>query len=262
MSPDHRSLPPRIPLPSSGSAAFDRLRDGLVADQSVRSELEAALRVNIDRVNPSDQGNRFVTGGATEWIIAAAAWALGILTMPAGHSARGFDLVDLQDQARGLWSVKSSTVANTTAFRISNGLGGGGRGLVDPTLFLRPVRLAGLVLVDPLTHPDVVAAQIQKPDSIQLPFHALMDHVTRHPECVAVLDVPQNTGHGRENPFLQYTQTILTPDRFPRLSSMFTAAEPPRGSIADDLARLAALRDTGALTEEQYRRAIENALGR
>lgn len=252
---------PGAPSGSSGSVAFDRFRDGLATQPGVRAELEAALRINVDRVNPSDQGNRFVTGGATEWILAAAAWALGVLTMPAGHSSQGFDLVDLQDRARGLWSVKSSTVANASAFRISNGLGGGGRGLSDATVFLRPTRLPGLVFVDPRTHVEVVAAQVTKPDSIQLPFRALLEHVDQHPECVAPLVVPENTGHGRENPFLQYTQTILTTDRFPRLSSMFAAAKPARGSVADDLARLAALRESNALSEQQYQAAITAVLG-
>ena len=195
----------------------------------MRSELESALRINVDRVNPSDQGNRFVTGGATEWIIAAAAWSLGILTMPAGHSARGFDLVDLQDRARGLWSVKSTTVDNASAFRISNGLGGGGRGLADPTLFLRPKRLPGIVFVDPTVHTWVAASVQPKADAVQLPFAAVRDHAAAHPECVAPLVVPENSGRGKENPFLQYTQTILTPEQFPRLSDMFVAARPVRG---------------------------------
>lgn len=257
---------PTLPLSgsgpqSSGSDAFDRLREGLAREQGVRNELEAALRINVDRVNPSDQGNRFVTGGATEWILAAAAWALEVLTMPAGHSARGFDLVDLQDRARGLWSVKSSTVGNTAAFRISNGLGGGGSGLIDPTVFLRPKRLPGLVFVHPEAHPEVAQAQVKKSDSFHLPFSALFKHAGEHPECVAPLEVPANSGHGRENPFLQYTQTILTPDRFPRLSDMFTAAQPARGTVVDELAKLALMREGGALTESEYRSAIAAVLG-
>ena len=229
-------------METSGNLSFDRLRDGLGSDEAVRRELENALRVNVNRVNPSDPGNRFVTGGATEWIIAAAAWALGVLTMPAGHSARGFDLVDLQDRARGLWSVKSSTVADGKAFRISNGLGGGGRGLVDPEL-----------------HQEVVKAQVVKSDAVQLPFRALSKHVADHPECIAKLSVPENEGHGQENPFLQYTQTILTPEQFPRLASMFVAARPSAHSVAEDLSRLAELRQAGLLDEQQYRAAIEAA---
>jgi len=246
-------------METSGNLSFDRLRDGLGSDEAVRRELENALRVNVNRVNPSDPGNRFVTGGATEWIIAAAAWALGVLTMPAGHSARGFDLVDLQDRARGLWSVKSSTVADGKAFRILNGLGGGGRGLVDPTIFLRPRRLPGLVFVDPELHQEVVKAQVVKSDAVQLPFRALSKHVADHPECIAKLSVPENEGHGQENPFLQYTQTILTPEQFPRLASMFVAARPSAHSVAEDLSRLAELRQAGLLDEQQYRAAIEAA---
>jgi hypothetical protein len=59
---------------SSGSIPFDTLRDELGRDRNFRTEVERALYLNVNRVNPSDPGNRFLTGGATEWIVAAAAW--------------------------------------------------------------------------------------------------------------------------------------------------------------------------------------------
>ena len=36
--------------------------------------------------------------------------------------------------------------------------------------------------------------------------------------------------------------------------------EPPRGSVADEIAKLQALRDGGALTDEQYARAVDRAI--
>ena len=35
---------------------------------------------------------------------------------------------------------------------------------------------------------------------------------------------------------------------------------PPRGSVADEIAKLQALRDAGALSDEQYARAVDRAI--
>lgn len=235
----------------SGSEPFDRLRDMLARDSALHAEVEAALRLNVDRVNPTDQGNRFVVGGAVEWIIAAAAWAAGALSLPGGHSQRGFDLMALQGAARGLWSVKSQSAAKRSAFRITNGLGGAGRGFAEPTVFVSP-NLPGLVLIDPVQHAEVASRAQQKKDAVVLPFGAVLAHAIANPACVAPLSAPANEGRGRENPFLAYSQTILTPDRFPRLSTMFGAAKHSSGTVTDEVMRLLALRDTGTITPSQF----------
>lgn len=243
--------------PSSGSSDFDRLRDELARDTAFRHEVERALHVNVNRVNPSDPGNRFVTGGAVEWIIAAAAWHVGVLTVPGGHSERGFDLLDLQSSARSLWSVKSQTAKNKSAFRISNGLGGGGKGFSDPTIFLSP-HLPGLVYADPMTHLEVKKGEQRKEDAVTIAFGVISKHADAHPECVAPLTVARNEQRGHENPFLAYTQTILVPEQFPLMSEMFTSAKPVQRSVSDEVHRLAELRDQGSITQEQFNDLIKN----
>ncbi|WAC67205.1 hypothetical protein OVA14_05535 [Agrococcus sp. SL85] len=245
---------------TSGSEHFDRLRAGLAKDASVRSEIEAAMRLNVDRVNPSDPGNRFVVGGAVEWLIAAAAWALGVLTIPGGHSTRGFDLMDLQDAARGLWSVKAQTSANKGSFRLTNGLGGSGKGFQDPTVFVSP-HLPGLVFIDPARHKDAAEAVRVKPDAVELPFAAVAKHAQRHPECVAVIAAPKNEGRGAENPFLAYAETIATPDRFPRLATMFTAAKPATSGRAAEVAELLSLKQSGAISDAQFNALVNQVAG-
>src|SRR5438105_312648 len=74
-----------VPAGSSGSAKFEKFRDAMSKDKALVRELEVALQVNVDRVNPSDPGNRFITGGAAEWIIAAAAWEANVLTVPGSE---------------------------------------------------------------------------------------------------------------------------------------------------------------------------------
>jgi len=247
-------------ITSSGSTAFDKLRTGLAADSSVRNELEAAMRLNVDRVNPSDPGNRFITGGAVEWLIAAAAWALGVLTIPAGHSARGFDLMDVQDAARGLWSVKQQSAKNKAAFRITNGLGGAGKGFVEPTVFVSP-HLPGLVFIDPQVHRETAARVQEKSDAVVLPFAAVSDHANQFPACVAPLAAPINEGRGTENPFLSYAQTIATPERFPRLALMFTAAKPESSGRAAEVAELVAMKASGAISDEQFNALVNKIAG-
>lgn len=236
---------------SSGSEVFDELRDTLARDNALRSEVEAALRLNVDRVNPTDQGNRFVVGGAVEWIVAAAAWAAGALALPGGHSQKGFDLMELQGAARGLWSVKSQSATRPAAFRITNGLGGAGKGFDVATVFVSP-NLPGLVFVDPAEHTDVADQAQPNKDAVILPFRVVLAHAQGRPECVAPLRAPANEGRGKENPFLAYSQTILTPDRFPRLSTMFSASKPSAGTVTDEVMRLIRLRDTGAISPGQF----------
>jgi len=230
-------------------------------EPGIRGELEAALQLLIDRVDPLDRGARFVVGTAVEWIIAATAWSAGVLAAPGGHSVDGFDLQDVEQQARALWSVKSSFRRESSAFRITNGLGGPGRGLTDPTLFLHP-RLPGVVFVHPDLHQDITQGAVEKRDGTDLALRHLLVHASERPECVVPLRMPTNEHRGKEDPALLFTKALLAPDRFPRLNRVFAAAETAVGSLADEIARLAALRDTGALSAEEYALAKDRLLRR
>lgn len=208
------------------------------------------MDLNVRRVNPSDRANRFGSGAAVEWILAAAAFSAGVVTVPGGHNTNGFDLRDLMSEVRDdLWSVKNQTKRG--AFRISNGLGGGGRGLVDPTVFLSPA-LPGITFVHPTHHPETAAEAVRNPDAIILPFAAVKSHAERHPECVAACAMPRNPGTGADDPWLDYVASLLSPERFPRLSKMFVQSKPANRSFSDEVVRLATLRDEGAITSEQF----------
>lgn len=246
---------------SSGSLAFDELRRGLAGSPAVRSEVEAALQLLIDRCDPADRGNRFVVGASVEWVVAAAAWACGILSAPGGHNVDGFDLQDLQAEARGLWSVKASFQPKPTAFRITNGLGGAGRGLTDPTVFLHP-RLPGLVLVDPGTHEDVVAEVQVKADGTVLAFKPILAHAVFRPECVAPLRVPVNEHRGKEDAALLFAKGLVSPERFPRLSRIFSASEPRRSvSVVDAIRELGQMREAGLINADEFEAAKRSLLG-
>lgn len=237
--------------PSSGSDAFDKFRDALVSNKSIHRELERALDLNVHRVNPSDRAGRFISGGAVEWILAATAYKAGVLAIPGGHGANGFDLRDLLEDARGLWSVKNSTTDKKSAYRLSNGLGGGGAGFVDATVFLSP-HLPGIVFGDPDVHTRLAAQQQEKGDAVVLPFAAVAGHAEAHPECVAKCDMPVNPGTGTHDAGMDYVENLLTPEHFPDLSGLFVAAKPVAGTLVSELQVLVDKRDAGAITEAQF----------
>jgi hypothetical protein len=237
------------PVGTSGSRAFDELRAALSKYPSLRSELEAALDLNVRRVNPTDRANRFGSGAAVEWILAAAAYAAGVLALPGGHNTNGFDLRDLRDDARGLWSVKNTT--KRSDFRLTNGIGGAGAGFTDPVVFLSPA-LPGITLIDPHLHADVAAQVVHKPDATVLPFRAVEAHAARHPECVAPCRMPENPGTGGDDPWMDYVESLLEVHRFPQLSRLFTASKPVQGSLTSELQVLIAQRDSGAISREQF----------
>lgn len=238
---------------TSGSTAFDKLRDALASTPALRSEVEAALDLNVRRVNPTDRANRFGSGAAVEWILAAVAYATGALSVPGGHNANGFDLRDLRNDARGLWSVKNQTKRGE--WRITNGLGGSGGGFKDATIFVAP-SLPGLTFADPAVHRALAAQVVVKSDAVTLPAKAVEEHAAAHPECVAPCAMPTNPGTGTEDPWMDYVENLLAPDRFPRLSRLFVASKPPTGTLASELQSLIAMRDLGQITPEQFNALI------
>lgn len=239
---------------TSGSPAFDQLRDALRNQPRLRSELESALDLNVHRVNPTDRANRFGSGGAVEWILAATAYSAGVLAVPGGHNADGFDLRDVREGARGLWSIKNTT--KRSDFRLTNGLGGAGAGFTDPVIFLSPA-LPGLTYIDPERH-RIAASQVREMrDAAVLPFRAVQQHTVDHPECVAECAMPSNPGTGQADPWMDYVESLLHPELFPRLSALFADARPPVANFAGELRALIDLRDRGEITPEQFDRLID-----
>lgn len=211
--------------------------------------------MNVRRVNPTDRANRFGSGAAVEWILASTAFTAGVLSIPGGHNANGFDLRDLRNEARGLWSVKNQTKRGE--WRITNGLGGAGGGFKDATVFLSP-SLPGLTFVDPRTHVDVSSRVVVKSDAVILPPRVLEEHANQRPECVATCVMPTNPGTGAHDPWMDYVESLLSPERFPQLSHLFVAAKPALLSVAGELQLLVSMRDGGKISAEQFDQLIRN----
>lgn len=249
-------------MTGSGSAEFDKLKRYIERTPAVKNELEFAFSSLLEAANPSDRGARFLYGGGAEWIMAGAAWSAGILTAPAGHNANGFDLADLQHDARGLWSVKASASSSSSPIRLTNFMGSGDDAAwVDPTLFVGPY-YSGAIFIDP-NDPrasDVAASVNKTKDALTLSASAVRGFGREHPENYIPFVVAQNTGTAKTDP-AAFAKTFLTPQYFPHLSSMFTAAAPSTaGTTVDEIQRLNVLRKEGALSQSQFDAAVSRVL--
>ena len=89
-------------MPTSGSIEFDLFRDRVRADRQLRVEIENLMLLVVETYNPSDRGVRFITGGIGEWMLTLAAYSAGVLSIPAGHNADGFDLQGVLSQTKSL----------------------------------------------------------------------------------------------------------------------------------------------------------------
>lgn len=243
----------------SGSREFDLLKSAIDADPALRNEVRDALLYLTDQINVSDRGSRFVAGGTVEWIIAAACYATGVITIPSGHNANGFDLSSVHSAVEGLFSVKSS-LSPTSAFRITNGINGAGKGFVEPTIFLHK-RLGGLVYAHPGLHTRLAEQAQVKPDAVVLPLKAIAEHAAAHPECVIAVEVPYNRGRGLYDPALEFARNLLTQGNLPNLKRLFDEVRKVGATPSQEIAALRSMLDDGTLTPEQFRKAVDRALG-
>ena len=245
-------------MTTSGSTHFDKIKTAFAQDLSLRQEVEWAFRLAVETYNPSDRGLRFITGGIGEWIVTLAAYKAGVVTLPDGHNADGHDTAALLEQSRALWSIKTSfaVYAPSSTFTITNGQGGPGLGLVVPTIFLAP-GLPGIVYANPDLHADLVAQQVFGKDSTKLRKDSVLGHAVLRPECVIPFEMPVNPGSAIRDPGLEAVRILIDGPQFPRLNVMFAdihAKTDP--NLVNQLRELAAMRDKGALTEEQYQAAV------
>ena len=248
-------------MPGSGSADFDKLKAHLETNDNVRREVEFAFASLLAQANPSDRGARFVFGGGAEWIMASASWSAGILTAPAGHNANGFDLGDLLDKSRSLWSVKASASAKSGQIRLVNFLGGGlNRTWDEPTLFISPY-LGGAVLIDPTQDNEVKERARRVADALILPGGVPKRYAAEHPENHIAFKVEVNQGAGQSDQFA-FIRNLLDPAHFPILAKPFLAAAPkPSSNRVEEIQQLVTLRDQGVLNEDQFKKAVDQVIG-
>lgn len=56
---------------------------------------------------------------------------------------------------------------------------------------------------------------------------------------------------------MDYVQNLLSPDRFPRLATLFVASKPIGGSLTTELQLLVTMRDQGVISADHFNLMIE-----
>ncbi|MBB1052701.1 hypothetical protein AB6N35_00135 [Dietzia cinnamea] len=246
---------------SSGSPEFDKLKKHMDGNQKVRREVEFAFSALLSKANPSNRAARFIFGAGAEWIIASAAWSAGVLTAPAGHDSNGFDLGDLLDKSRALWSVKASASKSSGQIRLINFMGDGANAAwTEPTLFVAPY-YGGAVLIDPSSDPDVQDEARLSGDALVLAGGVPKRYAEANPENWIEFDVAVNDEDAEHADDYVFIKSLLDPTHFPILSKPFVASSPPSDNSRLQLIKdAAAMRDAGTLTEEQFDAAVNSIL--
>lgn len=244
-----------LTLPASHP--FRIFKDYLEKNPNVVAEIETAFSAVLSKVDPSDRGNRFVSGAAFEWILAAACGVAGIATMPGGHSENNFDLLAIRDNMRGMWSVKSSTSATLSDFRLTNTMNSKGTSFVTPTIFLHP-KFPGIVYVNPEMSPKLVSRVKTLKDATTLGGRLILDYAKQNPQMVISMATPLNQKTGKGDPYLDFVAGILTAGTYPNLGPIIS-------ELKDNARTINLLRsqfERGILTKDQYQIELDKLYGK
>lgn len=162
---------------------YQQLRTGLENAPVVLDELLHALTLLISEYNTSIRENRFVVGGVTEIILAAAMRCVGI----KDAQARGLDLDGEDIVGRGYRiSVKASFTGRRDAIRLMNALGDANQRVWQvPTIFVLANR--GIGYADPYLLPNATKSSR---DALVLPRRPLDDLHDEQPRWLLRCAVP------------------------------------------------------------------------
>lgn len=243
-------------MQTSGDKDWDAIRDLVATDKALRREVELYLVSILNSYNPSNPGDRFVVGSLGEWLIAAMAYAAGVISFPDGHSAKSHDLKGIVQESIAKWSVKSS-YSRGSSFGITNGRGGSGKGMTTPTVFWSP-EFPGMVFVDPTRHPEIKEKEKDAKDQIQLSKKAVLEFSKDHPECVIPINLPENLGLAESDENLSAVKRLIESQGagLKKLGKLLSDFDVKNKSLGEQILELKAMHDAGQISDEQFEAAV------
>ena len=233
---------------------FSILKESFSTHPSIRSETETALKAVLERLNPSERGTRFLTGGAYEWVLAVACWVAGLKAIPGGHSQNGVDLLMYRESLKELWSVKSFTTPKLSGeIRIINKMSGGQVTFDHPTIFVSPA-LPGIVYFDPILAPNFASKAKQDDEKLTIDGKLISKFAELNPDCVLPFNAPINPGSGRASPQLEIVNNILTSGTYPNLGPVMTQMN----KISTTVTFLKSQFESGKIDEKTFQDLLSN----
>lgn len=163
-------------------SAFETLASALRTDAELRADVEQAFHLLLSRYSTKIFENRFIVGGVTERIIAAAFVALGEVCQNAGVVVTRTDV--LVGNVR--LSVKGSFQAQRRTIRLVNVMGDSTSAAWDePTVFVLAGR--GIGYADPELLPD---STVRRSDVIELSTAPLYRLWEARPDLFVETEIP------------------------------------------------------------------------
>jgi hypothetical protein len=207
----------------SSNHPFSILKVGFEQKPEIGNEVETAMRGVLTQLNPSDPGARMGFGGAYEWIMAIACCAIGIQTVPGGHSEKGFDLLQYGNNLQGLWSLKSSAQSKPSGeIRLKNKMSSSSNSKNDspayetPTMFIAPY-LPGITYFDPTIARGYASRIEQNDEAVTIKATLTRQFAMDNPGCVIPFHAPENPGSANQVWQLDVVTSILTSGSYPNL---------------------------------------------
>ena len=235
---------------------FNILKQGFESSPVLRDEFELAFGTIASKHHPSDRAERFVFGGACEWLLAITAWKAGVKALPAGHGQNGFDLMQFKGAMQGLWSLKSSASYNSNSpINLRNNISTNDKavGAVydHPTVFMGPY-LPGITYVDFNVAAELAAAISYDKDAAKLKAKMVQKYALDHPEFVIPVKLTAEANVSNVDSNLKLVANVLTSGTYPLLGQTVDVLQ----KYSEKITVLRELHAAGSLSDADFNKTL------
>ena len=237
-------------------AQFNILKTAMDSQPALRNEFELAFAAIAAKHHPSDRAERFVFGGACEWLLAITAWKAGVKALPAGHAQNGFDLMQFKGAIQGLWSLKSSAAYGSNSpinlrNNISSSTKAAGAIYDHPTVFLGPY-LPGITYVDFKTNPTLASKIIYDKDAAKIKSKEILDYAVSNPNLVIPVKLSAIANESSIDSNLQIVANVLTSGTYPLLGQTVDILQ----KYSEKITVLRDLHSSGSLSDKDFEKSL------
>jgi hypothetical protein len=235
---------------------FKILKKSMDSRADLRSEFELAFAAIASKHHPSDRAERFVFGGACEWLLAITAWKAGVKALPAGHAQNGFDLMQFKGAIQGLWSLKSSAAYGSNSpinlrNNISSSTKAAGAIYDHPTVFMGPY-LPGITYVDFKSTPSLAAKIVYDKDAAKIKSKEILDFANKNPDLVIPVKLIAIANASTVDSNLKLVANVLTSGTYPLLGGTVDILQ----KYSEKITVLRELHASGSLSEAEFKKSL------
>jgi hypothetical protein len=232
------------------------MKNGLEAHPELLREFELAFSAIASKHHPSGRAERFVFGGACEWLLAITAWKAGVKSLPAGHGQNGFDLMQFKDSMQGLWSLKSSASSKASSdINLRNNISSNSKSTTafytHPTVFLGPY-LPGITYIDFAENEELASKIRYDDDASKIKSKHVLEFALRHPEAVISTSLKAVKSNSAIDENLEIVANILSSGTYQILNGTVELLR----NYSNQISVLRDLHTKGSMTDEEFKRNL------